>query len=50
MAQAQKLLDRRAQARAEKDFAASDALRAELAALGVEVQDTPAGQTWDVSA
>jgi cysteinyl-tRNA synthetase len=41
---AEALLDRRAAARAARDFAASDALRDELAALGVEVRDTPAGQ------
>jgi cysteinyl-tRNA synthetase len=41
---AEGLLDRRAAARAARDFAASDALRDELAALGVEVRDTPAGQ------
>ena len=39
------LLERRATARAERDWAASDALRDELAAMGVEVRDTPEGQT-----
>jgi len=43
---AQELLDQRAAARAEKDFAASDRLRDELAGLGVAVKDTPAGQEW----
>ena len=43
---AQELLDARAAARADKDFAASDRLRDELAALGVAVRDTPAGQEW----
>ena len=42
------LLERRAAARAAKDFAASDALRDELAALGVDVRDTPAGQETTV--
>ena len=42
---AQDLLDRRAAARAARDFATSDALRDELAAMGVEVRDTPNGQT-----
>jgi len=42
---AQDLLDRRAAARAARDFATSDALRDELAAMGVEVRDTPDGQT-----
>ncbi|HEV7199658.1 MAG TPA: cysteine--tRNA ligase [Candidatus Limnocylindria bacterium] len=38
------LLERRAAARAQRDFAAADALREELAAMGVEVRDTPDGQ------
>jgi cysteinyl-tRNA synthetase len=38
------LLERREAARAARDFATSDALRDELAALGVEVRDTPDGQ------
>ncbi len=38
------LLERRAAARTARDFATSDALRDELATLGVEVQDTPRGQ------
>jgi cysteinyl-tRNA synthetase len=41
---AAELLERRAAARAARDYAASDALRDELAALGVEVRDTPDGQ------
>jgi cysteinyl-tRNA synthetase len=45
---AQDLLDQRAEARANKDFATSDRLRDELADLGVTVQDTHAGQTWEV--
>ena len=42
------LLERRGAARAARDFAASDALRVELAALGVEVRDTPDGQEWTI--
>ena len=38
------LLDERAAARAAKDFAASDRIRDELAALGYSVTDTPDGQ------
>jgi len=38
------LLERRAAARAARDFATSDTLREELGALGVEVRDTPEGQ------
>jgi cysteinyl-tRNA synthetase len=41
---AAELLERRSAARAVHDFATSDALRLELAALGVEVRDTPEGQ------
>ena len=41
---AAELLERRAAARAARDFAASDALREELAAIGVEVRDTADGQ------
>ena len=40
------LLEARVAARAGKDFAASDRLRDELAALGVVVKDTKAGQEW----
>jgi cysteinyl-tRNA synthetase len=39
-------LTRRAAARAEKDFATSDAIRDSLAAAGIVVEDTPAGATW----
>jgi len=40
-------LERRKEARAAKDFAASDALRDELAAQGVEVMDgDPLGWEW----
>jgi cysteinyl-tRNA synthetase len=42
------LLERRAAARAARDYAASDALRDELAAIGVEVRDTPDGQETTV--
>jgi cysteinyl-tRNA synthetase len=38
------LLLRRAEARAARDYVTSDLLRDELAVLGVEVRDTPAGQ------
>ena len=43
------LLEQRADARAGKDFAASDRLRDELAALGVLVKDTPTGQEWTLA-
>jgi cysteinyl-tRNA synthetase len=38
------LLERRAAAREAKDWATADRLRDELAAMGVDVRDTPAGQ------
>jgi len=41
-------LEARLEARRVKDFARSDAIRDELAALQVEVKDTPQGQAWDV--
>lgn len=40
------LLELREQARAEKAFARADAIRARLGALGVVVEDTPAGPRW----
>jgi cysteinyl-tRNA synthetase len=46
VARVEALLARRAAARAAKDWAASDAVRGELAALGVTVKDGPQGQTW----
>ncbi len=42
--EAAKLLEARERARAAKDFATSDELRDELAALGISVIDTPDGQ------
>jgi len=42
------LLADRLEARKNKDFARSDAIRDELAAMKVEVKDTPQGQAWDV--
>ena len=45
---AAELLDARAAARAARDFAGSDELRDELAAIGVEVRDTPDGQVTEV--
>jgi len=43
------LLARRDRARAERDYATSDRLRDELAALGVRVTDTREGQRWEVA-
>lgn len=43
------LLQQRESARAERDWAAADALRARLTVLGWEVRDTPAGPTLSPS-
>ena len=43
------LLNIRQQARVKKDFAQADAVRDELAALGVEVRDTLQGADWDMA-
>lgn len=40
------LLHKRVSARAEKNWAESDRLREELASLGIEVADSPEGQSW----
>jgi cysteinyl-tRNA synthetase len=44
--EASALLAHRQAARAARDFAASDRLRDELAALGISVEDTRDGQRW----
>jgi cysteinyl-tRNA synthetase len=36
----------RAEARKAKDFAAADAVRKELEAVGIYIMDTPQGTTW----
>ena len=43
------LLQQRAEARAEKDFATSDAIRDRLKEAGVEITDTPDGQKWSLA-
>jgi cysteinyl-tRNA synthetase len=43
---ATELIAAREQARTDRDFAAADRLRDQLAAMGVEVTDTRAGTTW----
>jgi cysteinyl-tRNA synthetase len=42
-------LEQRQAARARKDFAAADAIRDQLKALGVQVEDTPQGPRWELS-
>jgi cysteinyl-tRNA synthetase len=44
----QALLDQRTQARARKDWAAADAIRDQLADLGLKVTDTPDGPRWSI--
>jgi cysteinyl-tRNA synthetase len=41
-------IEKRQEARRNKDFAQADAIRAELNALGVELRDTPEGIVWDL--
>ena len=43
------LMDERREARKNKDFSRSDAIRDELAGLGIEVRDTPEGAVWDIA-
>ncbi|MSR63758.1 MAG: cysteine--tRNA ligase [Planctomycetes bacterium] len=45
-ARMQQLIAARAEARARKDWPASDRIRDEIAALGVVLQDTPQGVVW----
>jgi cysteinyl-tRNA synthetase len=45
-AQIQSRIEARAQAKKDKDFAASDRIRKELADLGITLKDGPAGTTW----
>ncbi|CAN2245584.1 CysS Cysteinyl-tRNA synthetase [actinobacterium SCGC AAA044-D11] len=42
-------LEQRTAARARKDFAASDAIRDSLTALGITIEDTPTGSRWTVN-
>jgi cysteinyl-tRNA synthetase len=42
-------LEQRQAARARKDFAAADAIRDQLKALGLQVEDTPQGTRWELS-
>ncbi|HQA78931.1 MAG TPA: cysteine--tRNA ligase [Propionicimonas sp.] len=42
------LLDQRQQARARKDWPAADAIRDQLAELGLKIEDTPNGPRWSI--
>jgi cysteinyl-tRNA synthetase len=42
----ERLIEERQAARRRRDFAAADAIRSEIAALGVLVEDTPQGSRW----
>ena len=44
----QGLLDQRAAARAAKDFTTADGIRDQIAAAGIEVEDTPSGPRWTI--
>jgi cysteinyl-tRNA synthetase len=44
------LVEERTRARQQRDWSQADALRAELDALGVAVEDTPAGPKWKLKA
>jgi cysteinyl-tRNA synthetase len=44
------LLEERASARADKDWARADAIRDRIAAAGIDVEDTPDGPKWSLSA
>ncbi|HET8664482.1 MAG TPA: cysteine--tRNA ligase [Nocardioides sp.] len=43
------LLEERAAARAEKDWARADAIRDRIAAAGIQVEDTPDGTKWTLA-
>ena len=42
-------LEQRQAARARKDYASADAIRDQLATLGVSVEDTPSGPRWEIT-
>lgn len=43
------IVNKRIEARAQKDFKTSDSLRDQLVAMGISIQDTPQGTYWEVS-
>ena len=42
------MIDQRAQARADKDWAAADRIRDAISAAGITLEDTPAGTHWSI--
>jgi cysteinyl-tRNA synthetase len=46
-AQIQELIDKRAAAKKEKDFAEADRIRKELLAQDIVLKDSPTGTTWE---
>jgi len=45
----EEMLEKRSEAKKRKDFAASDAIRDELAAMGISIMDTAEGTVWEKS-
>jgi len=45
--QIEELINKRTQAKKDKDFALSDTIRDELSSLGISVMDTPNGTVWE---
>lgn len=45
-AEIESLIQKRAEAKAGKDFATADAVRAQLLEMGIELRDTPEGASW----
>ena len=48
-AKVEALIEERNAARAGKDFARADAIRDELSAMGVSIEDGPEGTTWKLA-
>ena len=42
------MLEDRATARADKDWARADAIRDRIKAAGIEIEDTPSGPKWSI--
>jgi cysteinyl-tRNA synthetase len=47
IARIESLIEARTEAKKRKDFAAADAIREELTAMGVQLMDTPQGTVWE---